>query len=44
MGEGSSRALINNNDPWGQQFIKGLPDGPIHFHYPNIPFEKELNI
>ncbi len=44
MGEGSPQELINSRDPWVEQFIKGLPDGPIHLRYPAIAFAQELNV
>ncbi len=44
MGEGSPEELINSQDLWVQQFIQGLPDGPIHFRYPAVPIAQELNI
>ncbi|MDB6096220.1 MAG: mlaF [Francisellaceae bacterium] len=44
MGEGSPQQLLNNNDPWVQQFIKGLADGPVHFHYPANPLQHELDL
>ncbi len=43
MAEGSSKELQENPDPWVQQFIHGLPDGPIHLHYPAIPYSQDLN-
>ena len=41
---GDPKGLINNENPLVQQFIKGLPDGPIPFHYPKVPIQSELNI
>ena len=31
---GSPEALRQSNSPWVQQFLQGLPDGPVPFHYP----------
>ena len=42
MAEGTPQELISNTNPWVQQFIKGLPDGPIHFRYPAKPLKEEL--
>jgi len=44
MAEGTPQQLTNNSDPWVEQFIKGLPDGPMHFHYPAMPIKQELHI
>jgi len=34
IGAGSPEKLINNPSDGIQQFLKGLPDGPVAFHYP----------
>jgi len=44
MAEGAPYELMSNQDKWVQQFIHGLPDGPIHFKYPALSFKEELNI
>ncbi len=31
---GSPAELSKSKSPWVQQFIQGLPDGPVPFHYP----------
>ena len=31
---GSPAELARSESPWVQQFIQGLPDGPVPFHYP----------
>ncbi|MFT7242968.1 MAG: phospholipid/cholesterol/gamma-HCH transport system ATP-binding protein [Candidatus Azotimanducaceae bacterium] len=42
IGAGSPEELFNADSPRVQQFIKGLPDGPVPFHYPARDFETEL--
>ena len=31
---GTPAEVEANQDPYVQQFIKGLPEGPVKFHYP----------
>ena len=31
---GTPEALESGASEWGQQFLQGLPDGPVPFHYP----------
>ena len=42
IGSGSPEELFNEESPRIQQFIKGLPDGPVPFHYPARDFKEEL--
>ncbi len=39
---GTPEALRDSSDPWVQQFIKGLPDGPVPFHYPASSYAEDL--
>ena len=39
---GSPDALKNSSSEWVQQFLKGLPDGPVPFHYPAADYQDEL--
>ena len=39
---GSPQALMDSDSAFVQQFVKGLPDGPMPFHYPADDFEKDL--
>ena len=39
---GSPRRLDNSRSPWVRQFVGGLPDGPVPFHYPATPLERDL--
>ena len=42
IGEGSPEELFKQRSPRVQQFIKGLPDGPVPFHYPAVDYIDEL--
>lgn len=42
VGEGSPEALGRTNSPWVRQFLQGLPDGPVPFHYPAPDFLGDL--
>ncbi len=39
---GSPEAMMRSDDPWVRQFLHGLPDGPVPFHYPAPPLADEL--
>lgn len=42
MGEGEPQKIMQDKTPWVTQFIHGLPDGVVPFHYPAIDYEKDL--
>lgn len=42
IGAGAPDELLRNPSPRVQQFIKGLPDGPVPFHYPAPDYREEL--
>ena len=42
IGSGSPDDLLREESPRVQQFIKGLPDGPVPFHYPASDYREEL--
>ena len=42
LGAGTPEALIENPLSEIQQFVKGLPDGPVSFHYPAKNYQEEL--
>jgi phospholipid/cholesterol/gamma-HCH transport system ATP-binding protein len=44
MGEGTPEALMASSDPYLQQFLNALPDGPVRFHFPAEPIEKQLGV
>ncbi len=42
VAHGSADELRNAGSEWAQQFMKGLPDGPVPFHYPAEDYAKDL--
>ena len=42
MGQGTPQELFDMDSPRVQQFLKGLPDGPVPFHYPAADLGDEL--
>lgn len=42
VAHGSSEALYSSGSEWAQQFLKGLPDGPVPFHYPANDYAEDL--
>ncbi|MDH5357905.1 MAG: ABC transporter ATP-binding protein [Gammaproteobacteria bacterium] len=40
--EGSPVKLKRSSSQWVQQFMQGLPDGPVPFHYPGTGFSDDL--
>ncbi len=42
--EGTPEQLSASTDPYVRQFIDGEPDGPVAFHYPAEPIEKEFGV
>ena len=39
---GTPAALRDTQSDWARQFMQGLPDGPVPFHYPAPPLAVEL--
>jgi phospholipid/cholesterol/gamma-HCH transport system ATP-binding protein len=39
---GSPASLVQSESPWVEQFIKGLRDGPVPFHYPAPSYADDL--
>jgi phospholipid/cholesterol/gamma-HCH transport system ATP-binding protein len=39
---GSPVQLKRSSSQWVQQFIQGLPDGPVPFHFPGVDFADDL--
>ena len=39
---GSPEAIASERSEWVRQFMDGLPDGPVHFHYPSAPLEQDM--
>lgn len=42
IGEGSADAVRHHTDPQLKQFIHGLPDGTVPFHYPAGDYQEDL--
>lgn len=42
MAQGTASELLNETSPKVKQFMQGLPDGPVPFHYPAGDYLQEL--
>ena len=42
VGEGTPAELDRMGSEWVSQFMRGLPDGPVPFHYPAPDYEADL--
>lgn len=42
IGEGKPEMLMREGTGWVQQFLQGLPDGELPFHYPAVAYRYEL--
>ncbi len=42
VSSGTPEALVHSSAPWVQQFMRGLADGPVPFHYPAPDYKEEL--
>lgn len=42
VGEGAPKDLLSSSSGWVQQFMQGLSDGPVPFHYPSKPYFQDL--
>jgi len=42
VGQGTPQALKVSDSTWVRQFMDGLPDGPVPFHYPAPDYDEEL--
>ncbi|MCU0936979.1 MAG: ATP-binding cassette domain-containing protein [Gammaproteobacteria bacterium] len=42
VGEGTPEALARTSSPWVRQFLQGLPDGPVPYHYPAPDYLQDL--
>ncbi len=42
VARGSREDLRNSDSEWAQQFMQGLPDGPVPFHYPAGSYAEDL--
>lgn len=42
VGSGSPENLLHSDNEWISQFMQGLPDGPVPFHYPAQDYADDL--
>ncbi|NCA69023.1 MAG: ABC transporter ATP-binding protein [Sphingobacteriia bacterium] len=42
IARGTPEAIMADRSAWVRQFIDGLPDGPVHFHYPAPELTEDL--
>jgi len=42
VGHGAPEALRDTDSEWVRQFMEGLPDGPVPFHYPAADYVEDL--
>ena len=42
IGHGEPDAMLTSTDERVKQFMQGLPDGPVPFHFPANNFEDDL--
>ncbi|VXD03015.1 toluene transporter subunit: ATP-binding component of ABC superfamily [Pseudomonas sp. 8Z] len=42
LGQGTPTELMNSDNPRIRQFMKGIPDGPVPFHYPATDYRDDL--
>ncbi|MDB6095733.1 MAG: putative transporter ATP-binding protein [Francisellaceae bacterium] len=42
IGSGTPQELMNSENPWVKQFMHGLPDGPVAYHFPAINYQEAL--
>ena len=42
LGQGTPQELMNADNPRISQFMKGMPDGPVPFHYPAPDYREDL--
>jgi len=42
IGQGTKEAIMQNQSLQLRQFLQGLPDGPVPFHYPAKPYQRDL--
>jgi len=44
IGSGTAKEVFADKSPWVNQFIHGLADGVVPFHYPSKSYAEDLNI
>lgn len=44
IGQGTPDEVMHSSDPMVRQFLQGLPDGPVPFHYPAASWPADLQL
>jgi len=44
IGEGIAQQVLSDMTPFVNQFMHGLHDGPVHFHYPAVSYREDLGL
>lgn len=44
VGQGTSQQVLADQNPWVKQFVQGLPDGVMPFHYPAVAYNEDLQV
>ncbi len=44
VASGTPVEIAANRSEWVRQFMDGLPDGPVHFHYPGPDLDVDLHV
>lgn len=44
IGEGTPKQIMDEKSEFVRQFIYGMPDGPVPFHYPAISYSEDLHL
>jgi len=44
VGKGTPEELKSSSDPYIQQFVNALPDGPVRFHFPGPTLAEDLRL
>jgi phospholipid/cholesterol/gamma-HCH transport system ATP-binding protein len=42
VADGTRQQIMESDSPWVRQFVDGLADGPVPFHYPGDSIEQQL--
>lgn len=44
VGEGAPEKIMGDNNPWVKQFVHGLADGVMPFHYPAKEYQEDIGL
>lgn len=42
VAQGTKETLLEEPTGYVNQFVNGLPDGPVPFHFPNVPYQEDM--